>query len=94
MAIENTVNVKFLEKFFDENIDREISNIVATVEDRIKNAILTAIDSIVAPKVELAIMSKNAPSALDLTSVAANSQQGEHVGITASFENESGNNNV
>ena len=29
-----------------------MSNIVDTVEDRIQNAILTAIDSIVAPKID------------------------------------------
>ena len=52
---ENTVNVKNLERCFIERIDREMSIIVDTVEDRIQNAILTAIDSIVAPKIELAI---------------------------------------
>ena len=47
---ENTLNVKTLEKCFNERIDREMSNIVDTVEDRIQNAILTAIDNIVATK--------------------------------------------
>ena len=37
---ENTVNVKTLERCFNERIDREMSNIVDTVEDRIQNAIL------------------------------------------------------
>ena len=55
MTNEGTVNVKTLEKCFDERIDREMSNIVDTVEDRIQNANLTAIDSIVAPQIELAI---------------------------------------
>ena len=31
---ENTVNVKTLERCFNERIDRELSNIVDTVEDR------------------------------------------------------------
>ena len=39
-----------------------MSNIVDTVDDRIENAILTAIDSIVAPKIELAIRSMNTSS--------------------------------
>ena len=47
---ENTVNVKTLGRCFNETIDREMNNIVDTVEDRIQNAILTAIDNIVAPK--------------------------------------------
>ena len=91
---ESTVNVKTLERCFNERIERELSNIVDTVENRIQNAILTAIDNIVAPKIELAIRSINASSGRDVTSVAANSECGEHVGIIASFENASGNNNI
>ena len=86
--------VKTLERCFNERIDRELSNFVDTVEDRILNAILTAIDSIVAPKVELAIRSIHASSGRDATSVTANPERGEHVGINAPFENASGNNNV
>ena len=55
---ENLVHVKTLERCFNEKIDREMSNNVVTVEGRIENAILTAIDSIVAPKIKLAIRSK------------------------------------
>ena len=79
---------------FNERIDKEMSNIVDTVEDRIQNAILTAIDSIVTTKIELAIRSINASSGGDATSDTANSERGEHVGMNASFENASGNNNV
>ena len=89
---ENAMNVKTLERCFNERIDREMSNIVDTVEDRIQNAILTAIDNYVAPKIELAIRSINASSGRDATSVAANSEYREHVGINASFENTSQNN--
>ena len=71
-----------------------MSKIVDTVEDRIQNAILTAIENIVAPKIELAIRSKNASSGRDVTSVTANSERGERVGINASFENASENNNT
>ena len=89
---ESAVNVKTLERCFNERIDREMSNVVDTVEDRIQNAILTAIDNIVAPKIELAIRSINASSGRDVTSVTANSERGERVGINASFENASENN--
>ena len=91
---ENTLNVKTLERCFNERIDREMNNIVETVEDRIQNAILTAIDNIVAPKIELAIRSINTSSGRDVTSVSANSERREHVGINAYFENASENSNT
>ena len=85
----SVMSVKTLERCFNERIDREMSNIVDTVEDRIQNAILTAIKNIVAPKIELAIRSINASSEQDATSVSANLQRKERVGINASFENAS-----
>ena len=88
----NAMRVKALERCFNERIDREMSNIVDTVEDRIQNAILTAIENIVAPKFELAIRSINVSSGRNATSVSANSERREHVGISTSFENVSGNN--
>ena len=91
---ENAMNVKALKRCFNEKIDKEVNIIVDTVEDRIQNANLTAIDKFFAPKIELAIRSINASSGQDVTSVAANSERGEHVGIDTSFENASGNNNV
>ena len=94
VKIDFVVNVNTLERCFNEKIDREMNNIVDTVEDRIQNAILTAIDNIVAPEIELATRSKNASSGRDVTSVAANSERGDYVGINASLENASGNNNV
>ena len=90
----NAVNVKTLERCFNERTDREMRSIVDTVEHRIQNTILTAIDNIVTPKIELAIRSINASSGRDATSVSANSERREHVGINASFENASGNNNT
>ena len=77
----NAMSVKTSERCFNERIDREMSNIVDTVEDRIQNAIWTAIESIVAPKIELAIRSINASSGRDATSVSANSERRERVGI-------------
>ena len=55
---------------------------------------MTAIGNIVAPKIELAVRSVNASSGRVVTSVAANSERGEPVGINASFENASGSNNL
>ena len=90
----NAMSMKTLERCFNERIDGEMSNIVDTVEDRIQNAILTAIDNIVTPKIELAIRSINASSGRDATSVSASSERREHVGINASFENASENNGI
>ena len=87
----NAMSVKTLERCFNERIDREMSKIVGTVENKIQNANLTAIDNIVTPKIELAIRSTNASSGRDVTSVSANSERREHVGINASFENASTN---
>ena len=91
---ETTVNVKTLERCFNERIDREMSSIIDTVEDRMQNAILTAIENIVTPKIELAIRSINASSGRDATSVSANSERRERVGLNASFENASKNNDT
>ena len=90
----NAMSVKTLERCFNERIDRKMNNIVDTVEDRIHNAILTAIDNIVTPKIELAIRSINASSGRDVTSVSANSERRERVGINSSFENASRNNDT
>ena len=95
MAINGSaVNVKTLERCFNERIDKETSNIVDTVEDRRQNAIFTAIDKTITPKIESAIRSIKGSSGRDVTSVAANSERGEHVGIKASSENAAGNNNI
>ena len=88
------MSVETLERCFNERIDREISNTVDTVEDRIQNAILTTTDIIVTPKIELAIRSINASSGRDTTSASAGSKRREHVGINATFENASGNDNT
>ena len=90
----NAMSVKTLERCFNERIDREMNNIVDTIEDRMQNAILTAIDNIIASKIELAIRSMNASSGRDPTSVSANLERREHVGINASFENASRNNDT
>ena len=90
----NAMSVKTLERCFNERIDKEMNNIVDTVEDRIQNAILTAIDNIIVPKIELAIRSVNASSGRDVTSVSARSERREYTGNNASLENASENNDT
>ena len=89
---ESTVKMNTLERCFSERIDMEMNSNIDTVEDRIQNAILTAIDNVVAPKIELSIRSINAFSGRDATSVTANSEREEHIGNFASFKNVCGNN--
>ena len=88
---ENTVKVKTLERCRNEKIDKEMSSMVDTVEYRVRNAILTAIDSIVAAKTDLAIRSVNLSSERDATSVIATSQSNEEIGSRDIFENASEN---
>ena len=61
--------------------------VVDMVEDRIQNAILIAIESIVAPKIELAYRSQNASSGRDVKSVTAVYEPREHTGNFTPFEN-------
>ena len=71
-----------------------MGNNVDTIGDRIQKANFTAIDRVFSPKIELANRSKNAFSGQDATSVMARSERGEHIGITASFENVPQKNNT
>ena len=71
-----------------------MSNIVDTVEDRIQNEVLTAMDNNITPRIELAVRSINVSSGRDAARVTANSKGGERIGITASFENVSERNNT
>ena len=86
-ADEKVVQVKTLERCFNEMIDREMNNLVDAVEVKVQNTSLTAIDNFATPKIELAIRSIHASFGQDATSVTANSERGEHIGITALFEN-------
>ena len=80
------VNMRTLERCFIEKFDKEMGDMVDTVGDKIQNAIFTAIDSIITPRIELAIRSINASSGRDATSVTTSSVCGEHIGISAPFE--------
>ena len=71
-----------------------MGNNVDTVEDRIQNAILTPIDSIFTPRIELSVMSKNASSGRDSANFTRKSERVERIGITASFESVSERNST
>ena len=86
-ANKNSVNVKTLERCFNEKIGSEMGNTVDTFEDRIQNANSTAIDSIITPEIGLAIRSTNASSGRNATTVMATSERVEHIGTPAPFEN-------
>ena len=90
----SVLDAKTLERCFNERIDREMNNIVDTVEDRIQHAILTAIDNIVAPKIEMAIRSINTTSGRDVTSVLMDSERREHAGIITPRGSASGDNDT
>ena len=84
---ENLVKVKTVERFSNDMIDREMGNILDFNEDRIQNAVLTAIHSIITRKNDFAIGSINAYSGRDATSVIENSELEGYIGIIALFEN-------
>ena len=84
---ENPEAVQILKRCFNEKIDSETLNILGTVKKEIQNAVKTAIDIIITPRVELAIRSKNASSGRYAASVTGKSEHGERLKITASFKN-------
>ena len=88
------MKMETLEKCFNERIDKEINDIVDTVEDRIQKATLTTNDSIITAEIILAFISITASSGRGATIVMTNSKSGEHLGITAPFENVSERNNT
>ena len=65
-----------------------------TVENKVLNAILTAIDSIITSKIELAIRSINASFGRDATNFMASSERGEQMGIIVHFGNVTKRNNT
>ena len=91
---ESTVNVQTLEKFLRDRIDEQMDRVLDIVEDRTQDAILTAIDNIIKPRIEIAIRWWNASSGRNVASLTAISERGNYVGINASFENLSDWNNI
>ena len=86
---ENTMNVQTLERSVARRIVRDLGNIVNTVKDRSQSAILTVIDNIVTARIELTFSSIKMSYGRDTTSVKANLERGEHMGINICFQNES-----
>ena len=80
------VYVKTLEKCFKERIDEEMGNMLDTVKDGIQNAISTEIDSAITSKLELTVRSIRSSSGRDAADNMANSERGEHTGVTARSE--------
>ena len=68
-------------------IIREMGINVDTVEDSIQNAFLTEIDGNNTLKIKIAISSINASSGNVANSAMAVSEPGEHISVTAAFEN-------
>ena len=92
MTNVNTLILNTLERCFNEKIEREMINNVQTVEEKIRNVILTAIESIVSLKIDLANRSIITSAGQDATSVTPNSERVEHIGITAPSQNVSESN--
>ena len=93
-ANENVINVQTLERCLNERNDREIGDIVDTVEDWNQNAILNPSDNIVTARVELAVVSINASSGRDATSVRTDSGGEERNGVNVPPANVSERNNT
>ena len=68
--------------------------IIHTVDNKIQNTILTAIDTNITREIEVPHISMNASFGPDLIISMENSEHGEHVGTTVPFENVSGRNNT
>ena len=72
-------------KCLTDKIDEEMGNFVEPVENRIQNSILTAIDYVVTPRIELAVRPINAFSRWDAANFIANSEHGERIGILTTY---------
>ena len=68
-------------------IIREMGINVDTVEDSIQNAFLTEIDGNKTLKIKIAISSISASCGSVVDSIMAVSERGEHIRVTAAFEN-------
>ena len=64
-----------------DRIIRELYNVVSTVEDRIQNAILVAVNNMVTPRNQLPVKSVNASSRQNTAIAVARSERGELAGI-------------
>ena len=56
------VDVHTLEDYIVSKVQSEVDNVITTIETRVQDALLTAIENLVIPRVELALKSANASS--------------------------------
>ena len=61
----------------NDEITKETSNVVRTVEEGIQNAISTSLDNIIIPKNKISLRIMNASSRQDVAGVTKNSETGE-----------------
>ena len=88
------MKVEILERCLTAWIDREMGYKVDTVEDKIQDGILSVFDRNITSSIESALRLTKASSGRNFASVSANSQRGEHIGITCSLENASDGENT
>ena len=88
------MKVEILERCLRAWIDREMGYNVDTVEDKIQNGILSAFDRNITSSIESALRLTKVSSGRNFAGVSANSQRGEHIGITCSLENASDGKNT
>ena len=81
VTIENTVVVQTMLITLTARTAREMGNAVETVEDRIQNAILAAMDNVITPRIELALRSLDASSGQEAASVTSTLDRREQVGL-------------
>ena len=69
LANGSQVDIRTFERSITNKVLNEVDNVVATVETRVHDAILSAMEGLVLPRVELAMKSVNESSGLDSESV-------------------------
>ena len=68
------------EKNFTDGVTSEVDSVMTTVETRLHDAVLTAIESLVVFRIELAMKKVNASSARDIDSVVSDPDQRDFSG--------------
>ena len=68
------------EKSIVKNVRSEVDSVMTTVESRVQKAILTATESLVIPRVELAMKSVSASSGRDIDNIVPDSDQRDFSG--------------
>ena len=82
VVYENSVDVQMLKRILTNRNTNEMSNVVEKLEEKILNALLTAMDNIIIPRIELAVRSMKASSGQDIASVTTNSESSEQLEIS------------